>query len=75
MISHEKYSQYLILDFLVDGNWGPWGAVSSCSKTCGNGTMTKTRQCNNPAPANGGLACPGNATMNIQCYLQECPRK
>jgi len=58
----------------VNANWGSWSPLSPCSKTCGNGTMTKSRKCNNPAPSNGGLPCQGNATMAVLCNLQECPR-
>jgi len=37
----------------VDGGWAEW---STWSKTCGAGA-TRTRNCTNPAPANGGGKC------------------
>ncbi|XP_078681199.1 uncharacterized protein LOC144916083 [Branchiostoma floridae x Branchiostoma belcheri] len=40
----------------IDGAWSDW-VVGDCSVTCGNGVMTQTRFCNNPAPANGGPEC------------------
>ncbi|KAL1767546.1 A disintegrin and metalloproteinase with thrombospondin motifs 20 isoform X2, partial [Sigmodon hispidus] len=32
----------------VDGEWGPWGPYSSCSRTCGGGIKTTTRLCDRP---------------------------
>lgn len=32
----------------VDGEWGPWGPYSSCSRTCGGGIKSTTRLCNRP---------------------------
>ncbi|KAB1270423.1 A disintegrin and metalloproteinase with thrombospondin motifs 20 [Camelus dromedarius] len=32
----------------VDGEWGPWGPYSSCSRTCGGGVKSTTRLCNRP---------------------------
>lgn len=47
------------------GEWGPWGA---CSKTCGNGTRERTRECL------GGVACPKEATKDIgACNPEACP--
>jgi hypothetical protein len=43
--------RYLIV---VNGNWGSWSSFGSCSVTCGNGVYSRARQCDNPAPANGG---------------------
>ncbi|XP_078693765.1 uncharacterized protein LOC144923270 [Branchiostoma floridae x Branchiostoma belcheri] len=40
----------------VDGGWSDW-VDGACSVTCGDGVMTQTRTCTNPAPANGGAQC------------------
>ena len=48
---------------------------SSCSASCGNGTVTRTRQCNNPAPSGGGSTCHGHANQTRQCLLKECHGK
>ncbi|ESO90271.1 hypothetical protein LOTGIDRAFT_66885, partial [Lottia gigantea] len=45
-----------------DGDWGNWGEFSNCTKTCGNGTRTRQRLCDNPSPAHGGATCLGNQT-------------
>lgn len=50
----------------VNGNWSAW---STCSKTCGSGTQT--RSCTNPARANGGADCFGATQQS--CNTQSCP--
>ena len=56
----------------VNGNWGAWTSFGTCSKTCASGTQTRTRLCNNPAPANGGAACVGSASESKTCNTQVC---
>uniref|UniRef100_A0A8C6WQM2 Complement component C8 beta chain n=1 Tax=Neogobius melanostomus TaxID=47308 RepID=A0A8C6WQM2_9GOBI len=48
----------------IDGSWSCWGSWSSCS----GGRMTRSRQCNNPAPSNGGMACRGLPQESTQCF-------
>ncbi|XP_068693813.1 SCO-spondin-like isoform X2 [Montipora foliosa] len=64
----------------VDGGWSEWSGWTDCSVTCGNGTKSRARNCNNPAPIAGGRHCKGlsedvkscNASNicydNIGCY-------
>ncbi|KAG5286758.1 hypothetical protein AALO_G00018440 [Alosa alosa] len=47
----------------VDGNWSCWSSWSSCSGR----TQHRTRQCTNPAPANGGAACQGPQEETTDC--------
>ncbi|CAG2208152.1 unnamed protein product [Mytilus edulis] len=56
----------------VDGEWGEWGNWSSCSLTCGYGTMTRVRHCNSPSPDNGGSYCIGNNSEYDTCMDEEC---
>lgn len=47
----------------ADGNWSAWNpwVSGNCPVTCcmGNPLQSRTRRCNNPAPAGGGADCPG----------------
>lgn len=64
----------------VDGGWSDWSSWTDCSVTCGNGTMSRARNCDNPAPIAGGRHCKGlsedvkscNASNicydNVGCY-------
>ncbi|KAL5268608.1 hypothetical protein ACHWQZ_G002453 [Mnemiopsis leidyi] len=58
---------YLECDGPVDGGYTDFGDWSECSKTCGDGTQTRTRTCSNPAPANGGAECVGAASETRAC--------
>ena len=55
-------------DTTLDGGWSDFGA---CSKACDGGTQT--RNCSNPAPANGGRDCVGDSTT--ACNTQACGGK
>ncbi|XP_071083513.1 thrombospondin-1-like [Haliotis cracherodii] len=62
------------------GQWSAfslWEATSTCSHTCGGGEITqqRTRQCNNPAPSNGGRPCEGETseTRTSTCNTHPCP--
>ncbi|XP_053766522.1 A disintegrin and metalloproteinase with thrombospondin motifs 2 isoform X3 [Desmodus rotundus] len=56
-----------------DGNWGSWSTFGSCSRTCGTGVKFRTRQCDNPHPANGGRTCSGLGYDFQLCNSQSCP--
>ncbi|KAF3699042.1 Complement component C8 beta chain Complement component 8 subunit beta Precursor [Channa argus] len=51
-------------EIAIDGSWSCWGAWSSCSRR----TMTRSRQCNNPAPSTGGLECRGLNQESTECF-------
>ncbi|XP_066920815.1 SCO-spondin-like isoform X2 [Clytia hemisphaerica] len=57
----------------VDGKFSQWSIFTPCSETCGSGIKTRTRQCNNPAPKNGGQECNGPVIENLACKIKECP--
>uniref|UniRef100_A0A8C2XFN7 Complement component C8 beta chain n=2 Tax=Cyclopterus lumpus TaxID=8103 RepID=A0A8C2XFN7_CYCLU len=48
----------------IDGSWSCWAAWSPCSGR----TMRRSRQCNNPAPGEGGLACRGLQQESTECF-------
>ncbi|XP_072517585.1 A disintegrin and metalloproteinase with thrombospondin motifs 2 isoform X2 [Salminus brasiliensis] len=57
-----------------DGHWGQWTKFGSCSRTCGGGVRFRTRQCDNPIPANGGRTCYGNNYEFQLCNTEECAK-
>ena len=63
----------LFIQTSVDGEWGSWGSWGTCTKTCGNGTESRSRICDSPAPVNGGLDCVGDAGDFQDCNPATCP--
>ena len=59
--------------YAVDGGWIDWGHWNTCTFTCGNGTQTWSRTCNNPTPSDGGETCHGINTDTHICNLNTCP--
>uniref|UniRef100_A0A3Q3A5P6 A disintegrin and metalloproteinase with thrombospondin motifs 2-like n=1 Tax=Kryptolebias marmoratus TaxID=37003 RepID=A0A3Q3A5P6_KRYMA len=55
-----------------DGNWGSWSEFGQCSRTCGGGVQFRTRRCDNPSPANGGLTCMGATYQFQMCNTNTC---
>ncbi|XP_045082897.1 A disintegrin and metalloproteinase with thrombospondin motifs 2 [Coregonus clupeaformis] len=55
-----------------DGGWGMWSQFGSCTRTCGGGVQFRTRECDNPRPANGGRTCLGANYQFQLCNSQEC---
>ena len=63
--------------YVVNGGYGQWSSFFSCSVSCGGGSQSRIRPCNNPSPANGGLNCAGlgAAAETRACETQACPGK
>ena len=57
----------------MNGNWGPWTGFSICTKSCGGGTQQRSRVCDSPAEAFGGIPCLGDPVENRECNTQNCP--
>ncbi|CAD6191168.1 unnamed protein product [Caenorhabditis auriculariae] len=49
--------------------WNAWGAWSSCSASCGGGSMTRTRVCNNGCSV---CQCVGSSSETQVCNSQPC---
>ncbi|EHA99006.1 Complement component C8 alpha chain [Heterocephalus glaber] len=47
----------------ADGRWSCWSSWSACRA----GTQERRRECNNPAPQNGGAWCPGLRVQTQAC--------
>ena len=54
----------------VKGHWGRWGPWSKCSRTCGQGYKTRSRQCDDPKPLYGGRFCEGTLVRVKPCQLK-----
>ena len=57
----------------TDGGWGEFGDWSKCSVECGGGVQTRSRSCDNPAPAHGGADCKEDAEESQGCNMDACP--
>ncbi|XP_060630493.2 hemicentin-1 isoform X1 [Anolis sagrei] len=57
----------------VNGAWSSWLQWGPCSKTCGKGTHTRLRLCNNPPPSFDGSHCDGPDTQMQVCNEKHCP--
>lgn len=64
---------------VINGNWGSWGGLSTCSVSCGTGTQSRMRYCNNPVQSNGGLSCmlsngmrATRETLTSSCQMRQC---
>jgi len=55
----------------VDGGFSDFGPWEDCSVTCGTGTQSRSRTCDNPAPSEGGNDCVGDATQTQECFIYE----
>ena len=56
---------------IVHCEWGDW-VLGECSKSCGGGMLTQTRQVQVEAQ-HGGEECPGVDTLVVSCNVNECP--
>ncbi|KYB26517.1 Papilin-like Protein [Tribolium castaneum] len=49
------------------GPWTDWSSPSPCSRSCGGGVSTQTRQCT------PGYSCQGPSSRHFSCNTQDCP--
>ncbi|XP_075444784.1 SCO-spondin-like [Ascaphus truei] len=59
----------------LDGGWGLWTSWTPCSQTCGEGTHTRSRECDSPKPQNGGRDCLGDSQQQRDCQSLDCPEE
>ena len=72
-------SSVIYISYLaVNGGYSNWTRWSNCSATCGDGVMTRSRQCNSPPPAGPDAKdCSGLGPVEEtrKCYLKPCHGK
>ena len=51
-------------------DWRPWGSWSSCSVSCGRGTVSRRRHCHSDVGE-----CVGESSQTEACAMPQCPRK
>eukprot|EP01029_Cantina_marsupialis_P002703 TRINITY_DN1256_c0_g1_i3.p1 TRINITY_DN1256_c0_g1~~TRINITY_DN1256_c0_g1_i3.p1 ORF type:complete len:2520 (+),score=841.96 TRINITY_DN1256_c0_g1_i3:901-7560(+) len=73
-VCDEGYSDSSCSELTVDGglseSWSEW---SACSLSCGSGTQTATRECDNPTPMYGGAECSASDMIKEQtCNEEDC---
>nr|QGN01372.1 female cement gland secreted 3 [Lepeophtheirus salmonis] len=56
----------------IHGEWGFWKEWSDCSASCGEGTKTRIRKCDNPKPDGNGRPCPGLSMQKGDCLNGYC---
>ena len=57
---------------ILGGVWGEWSTWSTCSQTCGRGSHTRNRLCENP---NNGPDCVGDSSETKTCNRHRCPTR
>ncbi|WAR08191.1 SEM5B-like protein, partial [Mya arenaria] len=68
----ELCRKYCNLCDVIDGAWAVWSSWGQCDVTCGSGTRSRVRPCDNPAPAHGGDVCQGEKEQTIACVVAPC---
>ena len=61
----------------MNGGYGAWEPYGACTKSCGGGIQTRTRDCDSPKPENGGEDCGalGPANESRSCNDETCAGK
>ena len=74
-LDSSKFSliSYITVSFydIVDCEWNDW-SHDPCTKTCGEGTKTKTRT-EKVLADHGGKSCDGPRSVEEICNIKECP--
>lgn len=68
----ERISPPAVIGVYARGQWSEWGEWSECNAKCGRGVRKRIRNCNNPAPVNGGPECDGAPIQKKTCN-EVCP--
>ena len=71
MLNNQYYINILL--YIEHCEWDNW-KIGKCSKKCGGGTQTCTRNKKKKAK-HGGDKCTGSARITRSCNTHECPGK
>ncbi|KXJ28705.1 Polycystic kidney disease protein 1-like 2 [Exaiptasia diaphana] len=58
---------------VIDGGFTEFTNWTTCNATCGGGLQSRTRNCTNPVPRNGGQNCTGPSEEIKACNIHLCP--
>nr|XP_018668081.2 hemicentin-1 [Ciona intestinalis] len=56
----------------IHGGWSVWAPWEECSVSCGQGTRSRSRGCNNPPAQYGGTPCSGLDNERLTCVAPPC---
>ncbi|KAL5022410.1 hypothetical protein ScPMuIL_001565 [Solemya velum] len=56
----------------TNGGWSEWSVWSDCTRTCGGGVWSRSRECTQPEPSHGGQYCRGDEKVYQTCNTQHC---
>lgn len=59
--------------YQINGGWSNWTDWTTCDQHCGQHEKRRSRECDNPEPAYGGLPCEGAKDEVENCNLPPCP--
>ncbi|KAK6196070.1 hypothetical protein SNE40_001365 [Patella caerulea] len=66
------FTESLLINLCLAGSWSEWGAFSGCSKTCGDGLITR-KSTWVPSEGETPLDKPATMTDKYPCNLGKCP--
>ncbi|XP_052779988.1 A disintegrin and metalloproteinase with thrombospondin motifs 9-like [Mya arenaria] len=58
---------------VVKGGWSGWSDYGRCSRSCGGGIKSASRECTSPVPSGGGKFCTGKRVKYRHCNTKPCP--
>ena len=72
---HPNKDFHYLFFVIVDGEWSTLGDWGACSVSCGLGSRTRRRKCDDPPAVYGGAPCIGEAEGASPCLMPACPGK
>ncbi|XP_058879421.1 SCO-spondin [Acipenser ruthenus] len=57
----------------LSGGWSGWSNWTECTKSCGGGVWSRSRECDSPTPGGDGDYCEGPSSEVSSCHSHDCP--